>query len=255
MKKNLIILVGVMGIGLSQLNAQDYKLSKSAGTLEIKEVNHVSIEGYNGTEIIFTARDHDRENDSRARGLRAVSSLGLEDNSGIGLSVLDKGNTVEVKQLKKMDGPEIKIMVPKGMSIVYDHSSPHGSEVTFKNVEGDIDVSTVHNGVSLDNVTGSVNVKTVHGDTDAIFGAGFKGPVSISSAHGHVDVSLPIATKASLKLGTEHGEIFVDPDFKMEMDHAGSMIRYSDQVTGKINGGGLEINLSSTHGNVYLRKK
>src|SRR5688572_32133446 len=44
------------------------------------EVNHVSIEGYNGNEIIFTSRSNDRDNDERAQGLRALSSLGLEDN-------------------------------------------------------------------------------------------------------------------------------------------------------------------------------
>src|SRR5277367_3781501 len=108
MKKNILLLCAAIGIGLGQLNAQDYKLSKNAGTLDINEVNNVSIEGYNGTEIVFSSRDHDRENDNRARGLRAVSSLGLEDNTGIGLSVVDKGTTIEVRQLKKMDGPEIK---------------------------------------------------------------------------------------------------------------------------------------------------
>jgi DUF4097 and DUF4098 domain-containing protein YvlB len=116
-------------------------------------------------------------------------------------------------------------------------------------------VSTVHNAVHLDNVTGPVDVKTVHGEIEASFGANMKGPISINSVHGHVDVSLPVGTKANLKLGTSRGEIFVDPDFKIEIDRSGNMVRYSDNVTGKINGGGLDISLSSTHDNVYLRKK
>ena len=255
MKRKLIIIAGWVWISLGYAAAQDFKLQKSTGRLEIKEVNEVTIEGYNGNEIVFSSRDNDRDDDNRAKGLRAISSLGLEDNTGIGLSVVDKGNVIEVQQLKKMDGPDIKILVPKGVTVYYSHTSPYGSDVKFKNVESEIEVSTVHSGVFLDNVTGPVNVKTVHGEIEATFGANMKNPISIISVHGHVDVSMPVATKANLKLGTTWGEIFVDPDFKIDIERSGSMVKYSDNVAGKINGGGLDITLSSTHNNVYLRKK
>ena len=95
----------------------------------------------------------------------------------------------------------------------------------------------------------------VHGEIEASFGANLKNPISLVSVHGHVDVSLPVATKANLKLGTVYGEIFVDPDFKIDIERTGNMVKYSDNVSGKINGGGLDVTLSSTHNNVYLRKK
>jgi len=255
MKRKFIIVTGLVWISLGCANAQDYKLQKNSGKLEIKEVNEITIEGYSGSEIVFSSRDNDRDGDDRAKGLRAISSLGLEDNTGMGLSVVDKGNVIEVQQLKKMDGPDIKILVPKGVSVYYSHTSPYGSDVKFKNVESEIEVSTVHNSVYLDNVTGPVNVKTVHGEIEALFGANLKNPISIASVHGHVDVSMPVATKANLKLGTTWGEIFVDPDFKIEIERSGNLVKYNDNVTGKINGGGLDITLSSTHDNVYLRKK
>ena len=254
MKQKLIIVVGLILSCVGGIKAQDYKLTKSAGRLEIKEVNHLSIEGYNGNEIVFSARNSNREDDDRAKGLRAISSLGLEDNTGLGLSVVDKGNVIEVQQLKKMDGPEIKIMVPKGIVVSYSHTSPYGDDVRFKNMENEIEVSTVHNGVYLDNVTGPLNVKTVHGEIEASFGANVKSPLLIESVHGHVDVSMPVATKANLKLGTVYGEIFVDPDFKIEIERTGALIKYSDNVAGKINGGGIDVTISSTHNNVYLRK-
>lgn len=237
------------------VNAQEYKLAKSTGRLEIKEVNDVSIEGYNGNEIIFTSLDHSREEDKRAQGLRAISSLGLEDNTGIGLSVIEKGNVYEVYQLKKMDGPQVKIMVPKGVIVSYVHTSPYGDDVKFKNVEGEIEVSTVHNDVQLDNVTGPMAIRTTHGNIDATFNAGMKSPISIVSTHGHVDVAMPLSTKANLRLGTVYGDIFVDPDFKIDIERSGSLVKYSDKLSGKVNGGGIDINLNSTHDNVYLRKR
>lgn len=255
--KRILSIVMISCLGVTTLMAQEYKVAKSSGRLEIKEVNKVTIEGYNGNEIVFSSRSGRSDRDERAQGLRAVNRDGLEDNTGIGLSVQDKGTTVEVQQMKRMDGPDVLIKVPRGVVVSYQHSSPHGSRVEFRNVEGEIEVSTVHNKVLLDNVTGPMTVKTVHGEIDARLSPSLKSPVSIVSVHGIVDVALPLATKASMRMGTVYGEIFVDPEFKLELDRAkeGLVKISTDNVTGKINGGGIDINLSSTHNNVYLRKK
>lgn len=255
MKRNILMIAFTL-ITIGAVYAQEYKLAKSSGKLEIKEVNNVTIEGYNGNEIVFSSLDGSREKDRRADGLRAVSNMGLEDNTGIGLAVIDKGTTYQVYQLKKMDGPRVKIMVPKGVSIYYSHSSPYGSDVKFKNVESEIEISTVHNGVHLENVSGPMNVKTVHGEIEADFNTNMKSPISITSAHGLVDITIPAATKATMSMSTSHGEIFVDPAFKLEIEPKSDWVKYgSNKVNGKINGGGLDFTLSSTHNNIYLRKK
>lgn len=236
--------------------AQEYKVAKSTGRLEIREVNNVTIEGYNGNEIIFTSLNFSKERDKRAEGLKAISAMGLDDNTGFGLSVVDKGNVIEVYQLKKMDGPKVKIMVPKGVTIFYSHTSPYGDDIRIKNVESEIEISTVHNGVHLENVTGPMTVKTVHGEIEADFNANIKSPLSIVSVHGPVDITLPLATKANLKMSTSYGEIFVDPAVKLEVETKGDWNVYgSSKVNGKMNGGGLDITLSSTHNNIYVRKK
>ena len=65
-----------------------------------------------------------------------------------------------------------------------------------------------------------------------------------------VRVAIPSTTKANLRLDTSYGEIFVSPDFKIEMQG-----RDEDRVEGKINGGGMNIDLTCNYGKVYLRKK
>jgi hypothetical protein len=249
--------IALVVITLGYIQAQEFKVAKSTGRLEIKEVNNVDIEGYSGNEIIFTSRSGKRDDDERAKGLRAISALGLEDNTGLGLSVVDKNGVIEVQQLKRMDGPEITIKVPKGVTVSYTHTSPHGSDMNIKDVEGEIEISTVHNGINLTNVTGPMTINTVHGDIEGSVSTTLKNPISIVSVHGHVDIALPAAVKASVKLSTVYGEIFVDPEFKMDVaTTAGGLKKYSsDTVTGKINGGGVDITLSSQHNNVYLRKK
>lgn len=254
MKKQILTIAAL--IIATGIFAQEFKLAKTSGKLIIGEVNNVTIEGYDGKEIVFSSLDNSREKDKRAEGLRAISSMGLEDNTGIGLSVVDKGATIEVNQLKKMDGPKVKIMLPKGVAISYAHSSPHGSNIKVKNIESEIEISTVHNGVYLDNVTGPMTVKTVHGSIDALFSGNMKSPISIVSVHGPVDITIPLATKATLSLSTNYGEIFVDPAIKIDFEGQGDWKVYgSNKISGKMNGGGLDFKLSSTHNNIYLRKK
>lgn len=254
--KTKLLLASALFFVSGQLFAQEYKLAKSSGKLVLKEINNLTLEGTTGNEIVFVSLDGRSDKDNRAAGLRAINSMGLEDNTGVGLAVLDKGSNIEVYQLKKMDGPRVKIMVPKGVSISISHTSPYGSDIKLRNVEGEIESSTVHSGIHLENVTGPLKIKTVHGEIEADFNAGIKSPISLISTHGLVDVTLPAATKATLSMGTSWGEILVDPALKIEIESTGDMVKYSaNRVNGKLNGGGIEIELKSTHDNVYLRKK
>lgn len=235
--------------------AQEFKVNKSTGRLEIHGLNQVTIEGYGGNEIIFSSRDRDKEKDSRAVGLQAINSLGLVDNTGLGISVQEKNGVVEVHQLKKMGGPDIRIQVPKGVTIYVSHQATHGSEINFKNVESEIEANVTYASIHLENVTGPLTAKSVYGHVEANFSTNIKGPISIVSVYGYADVTLPLSIKANLKMSTSYGELYAAPEFKIENERQGDMVRYDDRVTGKINGGGMDISLNSSYGKIYLRKK
>lgn len=255
MKKEILSFAIVL-FAIVHTSGQEFKLAKTSGKLVVKELNHLTIEGHTGNEIIFSSLDGRAEKDKRAEGLRALNSMGLEDNTGIGLSVVDKGTTIEVYQLKKMDGPRVKILVPKGVSISISHSSPYGDDVSLKNIESEIEISTLHNGVMIDNVTGPMTVKTVHGEIEANLGSNLKSPISLVSVHGLIDLTIPAATKTNINMATSYGEMFVDPAIKVELEEKSDWVKYgSNKINGKINGGGLDLTLSSTHNNIYLRKK
>lgn len=233
---------------------QEFKLAKNSGRLEIY-LGKVTVEGHNGNEIIFSSYNHHEGKDERAEGLRSINSLGLSDNTGLGINVTDKGNVVEVHQLKKTHAPDIKILVPKGMIVSFTHESQYGGEAKFSNLTNEIEVSAQYNSVELNNVTGPLTVETTYGHVEADFSTTINDPVSIVSIYGYVDVTLPQATKANLKLSTSYGEIFVAPEFDIKVDATGGMIAYSDKISGTINGGGINIDLSCNYGKVYLRKK
>lgn len=256
MKKVNIVLAALMLLITTWSYAQDYKVAKNTGRLEIN-LGKVQVEGHDGNEIIFSSRTRDKDHDERAKGLRSVNSLGLEDNTGLGINVTDKGNVVEVRQLKKTSSPEIKILVPKGMIVSFSHESQYGGTATFKNLTNEIEVSAQYNSIELSNVSGPLTIKTIYGHVEADLSTTIKDPISIVSVYGYVDVTIPQATKANLKLSTSYGEILVAPELKIEQSNNGQWRQYSgDKVSGTINGGGsLNIDLTCNYGKVYLRKK
>jgi hypothetical protein len=253
--KNKRIIIGIVALLITGwAHAQEFKVPKSTGRLEIN-IGRVTVEGHAGNEIIFSSRNHKDGKDERAVGLRSVNSLGLEDNTGLGINVTDKGNIVEVRQLKKTNSPDIKILVPKGVIVSYTYESQYGGTVNFKNLTNEIEVSAQYNSIELDNVTGPLTVKTIYGHVEAIFDTNIKDPIAIASIYGYVDVTLPQATKADLKLSTSYGEILVAPEFDIKIEPSGGWREFSDKVNGKINGGGINVDLSCNYGKVYLRKK
>lgn len=252
MKKVLVLIV--VWLAVQTAFAQEFKVAKSTGRLELN-IGRVTVEGHSGNEIIFSSRDHRESKDERAQGLRPINGMGLDDNTGLGINVTQKGEIVEVNQLKKMNAPDIKVLVPKGVIVSFSHQSQYGGKVTFKNMENEIEVSATYNSIELENVTGPLTIKSVYGHIEATLGGNVKGPISIVSVYDYVDVALPPTTKANLKLSTSYGEIFVGPEFNIEIEKQGNWVQYSDKVNGKLNGGGLSIDIRADYGKIYLRKK
>jgi len=255
MKKYILTtLLGLVAFTVTQ--AQEFKLAKSTGKLVIN-LSSVRVEGYSGNEIVFTTAKSNHEDDERAKGLRPINGSGVIDNTGLGINVTDKGTTIEVNQVSQRDG-EVKIMVPKGVTVSYSFSKVmNAGKASFKNMESEVEVSVQYNTVQLENVTGPLTVKAVYGSVDAKFNENIKGPISIVSIYGHVDVAIPAATKANLSMKTSYGEILAAADLKIDLEKNANadMISYSNNVKGKLNGGGAELTLKSDYSKIYLRSK
>lgn len=246
MKHLLIILFAIVAGAAS---AQEYKVAKSSGRLEL-HLGKVTVEGHNGNDIIFTIRDNSRREDPRAEGLTSINSLGLKDNTGLGINVTEKGDVISVYGLKKNEIPDIKILVPKGVIVSMEHQGVQQGEAMFRNMENEIEVSVQYNSVKLENVSGPLAIRSIYGSVEATINNNFRDPVSIVSVYGFVDVTIPASTKANLRMETSYGEILVDPKFNIDFSSSDG-----DRVSGKINGGGGNIELSANYGKVYLRKK
>lgn len=256
MKKTGLITTIITFFVLTGVYAQEYKLKVSGNkTLKIIEVNKVNVEGYDGNEIIFTTVEGKSSRPERAEGLTAIGAMGLVDNTGIGLSVKESGEVIEVQPMSKRSGGRYLIKVPSNVKINYEHSSSYGSKFNVKNVSSELEISTNHNGIMLEDVTGPMTINTVHGKIEVAFiSVNQSNPISIVSVHGLIDVSIPSTTKANIRMSSGWGELYTDLDIKFDQS-ADELRSNSMKVSGKLNGGGVTIDLSTSHSNIYLRQK
>jgi len=265
----------ITGVGLIlflaiSMSAQDYKVKMNAGgKVIINKVNKVDIVGHNGTEVVIQGASRNKKKDERAAGLRVISGSGNVDNTGLGLSAVKEGNELTIEQVIKNSKGRFTIKIPQGVAVLYEHNTHHGSDLNIKDISGEIEITAHFNNVKLENVTGPMSVNTVHGDVEATFtNVNQSNPSTIRSSHGWIDVTLPSSTKANLKLRSSHGDMFTDFDInrnekvyknagkKHEHDNnCGNCNTSKSRMTGAINGGGVLIDLYTSHANIYLRKK
>jgi hypothetical protein len=282
MKKHFILLFSALTIASSLYAQKEYKLARTSGHLTLNTAGAI-IEGYTGNEIIFSVPKAENEViDERAKGLRVINGSGFTDNTGLGLDVSVNGEEITVNPVTKDRTAILTIKVPQNIKVSFTNtSSVNQAELILKNLKNEIDVSTSYNKIKLENNTGPMNIKTLYGSVDAIFGTDIKGPVSIVSVYGYVDVSLAAVTKANVDLSTSYGKLYAAEGLKISVDKnieeksdsnnngsfnfsangSGVMVtgfganRSSENIQGKINGGGSNVILKSTYKNVYLREK
>ena len=247
-------IITALMLAVFTINAQDHTVSlsnPSGTTVIIKEVNRVSVEAYDGTDIEIDASSS-KSNPERAKGLTALSARG-QDNTGIGLNVKSDGNEVTIFQAARRGQGKYTIRVPRTVNVQIEHTGNwEGGKIEIHGITGELEVKGRYNSVYLEDVSGPALVNTIYGKVEAIFTElSQSGPTSLVSVYSIVDVTLPDNTKADVTIKTPYGEAFSD----MEMEFPGELKRMSSTIEGTLNGGGVELDLKASYSNVYLRKK
>lgn len=246
----------IMFLALNMAIAQNYTINKTSGKLNISEVARVTVIGHAGAGVEIELEGEYSGLPERAEGLKLISALGLTDNTGIGLSATTDGDVTNVTAVSNKNRHRYIVKVPRGVSVNYEYSSHDGGDLILKNLPNEVEASLLHNGVVIENCTGPMAISSVHGSIDAVFNdIAQENAISLYSVHDHVDVSVPANAKANFKLNTAWGEMFTDLDLDYGDEEDGMKKVSRKKVVGKFNGGGVDFNITSTHNNIYLRKK
>lgn len=232
MKKLLVIttvLVLTAGYAFAQ---KEFKLAKTSGKLVLINIPHLTVEGYNGKEIVFTLVNKEEKkdfpgqkgndtDDPRAKGLNAVSNNGF-DNTGLGLVVSEKGQETIVSAIGNQMS-EIKIKLPDNVALsVVRNGWPitisDSVAISLNNIKSEIDLSVQFENCKLTGVTGPLSIKTLSGNIDVILNNQFSGPISINSVRGFIDVTVPENGKADIEISSINGTIYADKSLNLKSE-------------------------------------
>lgn len=257
------------------------------GTVEVGlGEGSISVRGYEGKDVIIEARWRERllskrtlepevpeteikektEEEKAREKAEAEKTKGMKaiEAESTGLTVEEEENVIRVSVEHGRRAVDLTIQVPFSTSLRLSCHDEGG--VTVERVDGEIEVESGDGPIMLTNVSGPVVADSSDGEIRAVFGKVTPGrPMSFSSTDGDIDITLPFDARASLKLKTEEGKIYTDFDLKLtpsqqkreedERKQGGSYRVSFEKVTlGLINGGGVEIQLTTYEGNIYIRK-
>ncbi len=250
MKNFTITLIALFAISL--VNAQeDYTRSLDGiEWVKIESKADVTIKTHSSNQLLIKANKR-YDAPERAKGLKLVGSGGT-DNTDVGFYVIKEGNNLIVQNLRKSESAEIYLPATQNISV----KSNWQGDIKISGFRGEIEASARLNGsVRVEDVSGPLTANSLNGSVDVEFSSvNQDSPITLFSTNGELDISLPANTPANLSLSTINGEIYTNFEINVpEKDGMRAVV--SRKVRGSVNNGGVKIQLNTTNGNIYLRKK
>lgn len=249
-----IITLALIGLSTCLSSQSSYILPSGKKSIFINEVNRVTIIGTTESVAKIEIEGSQLAHPERAKGLRLVNGSGYDDNTDIGLSIVEEDDQMVIREVSNRSRRRYTIYVPSDYEVSYHITSNRGGGLIIEDVKAELDVSTLHNSITMTGVSGPMAIHSVHGRIEATFDkVNQTGPISIYSVHGHLDVSIPSQTKADVSMFSGHGEIYSDVDLKIDRKEGGQNLINISDVKATINGGGVKFSLKTQHSDIYLR--
>ena len=146
--------------------------------------------------------------------------------------------------------------ISPGVQIFTDETKRQ--DLKFSNLEGEIEINATNANITLENITGPAVVYLSSGNIKANFSQlNQKFPVLFTTMNGEIDLSLPSKTKANLIItNLTNSQTFTDFEFDFKDENNSYYEEFlGNMIKCQINGGGVEMQLRATNGDVFIRKK
>lgn len=262
--KNLLSLLIIITIATSTLSGQNETIIKEWNIDGAKEIKIESNYG----DVVIKVWDQDKvklEGDVIINGNRENESLTINTKNRNGRLVVrtdtDFDKVPEMITVRHKDGTRIFYSRDE-----YDQSEHKNSRSISTGYDSDIiltywvprrlalTIETTYGNIKMEDSSPSeLYVQSTYGTIDAIFSQNTSLPnFEIKSVYGEVDITLSQALKANIEMHTSYGEILTNLDIDVKHNrNTGNA--HGEDITGILNGGGIDITLEATYGTVYLR--
>lgn len=229
------------------------------GALDVSTRNgKIKVVAYDGPTVKVKMIKYQKKvsETSSEGGMRLVSS------GGFNFEASENNNIVKVENEGWNDRIDFEIQVPRNFDVKAD--AYNNGYIDIEGIEGEFDMESYNGPITLNNVSGSVIASTYNGSIKVTFDSVAPDtPMAFTTYNGDVDISVPDGTKMSTKMKTNR-DIFTDfSSFSIKdakpitekSDKGGFNIKYENWVEGNLNGGGPEVMMKTTNGNIYIRKR
>jgi DUF4097 and DUF4098 domain-containing protein YvlB len=146
-----------------------------------------------------------------------------------------------------------RLSVPKLSDL--DIQTTNG-KINIYEVEGYVEAKTSNGSINVEKITGSANVYTTNGQIQAeILNSNSRSDMSFKTTNGSIKVYFPRDIEADIYANTTNGRVNCDfPISSRYRTRNNSYRRYTRQrsLRGAINGGGIDIEMRTTNGSIYI---
>ena len=250
MKPSVLTFLLFLGCAIIYAQQDFTKSLNGIDWVKIESKSDIPLKTHSKNELLINVGDMTKTPE-RAKGLKLVGEGG-SDNTNVGFYVVEDGNNLIVKNLRKSEGAVLYL--PKNQKISV--KTTWQGDIEIQGFTSEIEASAQINGsVSITDVTGPITADVLNGELIVAFTkVSQDSPISLYTTNGALDITLPENTPANVYLSSVNGEIYTNFELSIP-DKNGLKSVSSKPVRGSLNHGGIDIQLKSTNGNIYLRKK
>jgi DUF4097 and DUF4098 domain-containing protein YvlB len=176
-----------------------------------------------------------------------------------GFSVEEEDNVITVRS--RTGNGNLVISVPTDTSLT---ARSHNGAIEADGLHGEFDVQAQNGRILLNNISGTVVAHSLNGAIQVTMDrVDANKPLSFSTLNGPIDVTLPADVKANVKLNSR-GEIWSDFDIKLgagtlsQANNSGDgkfRVVMDRNLSGTINGGGVDASFYTLNGKITIHKK
>lgn len=243
---------------------------RDGALLELDNVNGaVGIDAWDRDEVRLVAEKKVRADDqAKAREVLKQVQVSVQQEGG-GLQVVTRipktgggildwmtGDNVNVSVSYRLQVPRrarldvettngtLRVKGTQGEAIL---ETTNGA-ISIADLDGDLRLSSTNGGIEATDVAGAVRASTTNGGIEVRLREVPSGSeLSFQTTNGSVDVALPSDIRASVDIATSNGRI------SSEFDVAGGS-KSRTRLSGDINGGGGELKIRTSNGNVEVEQ-
>jgi DUF4097 and DUF4098 domain-containing protein YvlB len=255
--RNLLAVALVLVAGVANAATITDKIDR---TLDVKPGSELNLSNVNG-RVTVKSWDQPRVRIVAEKRTEAGDPEAARDAMKLlKVDIIQRNNviTVETKHPRKngwgfldfITGQDVEIevmyelWVPRNVNL--EIGNVNGA-VNASDVSGKLEFSTVNGKIDLSRCSGSLEASTVNGSIRAELLKVTKGqPVRLSTTNGRITVYVPSTLAATLDADTTNGSI--DSDIPVAVSS-----KSRNSLRGTINGGGPELNLSTTNGGIDIK--